>query len=300
MEGADRAPTPLYGLDRLAARPDAPVLVVEGEKAADAAAVLFPGRVAVAWQGGTPAVGKADWTPLRGRPVAVWPDADKPGREAAAKVARAIIGAEAARAAVVAVPADWPEKWDVADFGRADRPQPPGLTADALRAMLDVAPTWRAPTDGAKGNKQEGETRENKRDQVIAAVLDAGVAFWRDAGGAAYATVAREGRVERHAVRSSTFKNIVRLLYGDANPVAMKSRGADAVRPGSVPDQALSEALGAFEALALRCAAPSATRARGCAASRTAACGWTWAVPTGRWCGSRPRAGGWCRPRTCR
>ena len=31
------APRPLYGLERLAARPDAPVLVCEGEKAADAA-----------------------------------------------------------------------------------------------------------------------------------------------------------------------------------------------------------------------------------------------------------------------
>jgi hypothetical protein len=34
-------PRPLYGLDRLAARPDAPVLVVEGEKAAEAAAVAL-------------------------------------------------------------------------------------------------------------------------------------------------------------------------------------------------------------------------------------------------------------------
>ena len=105
---------------------------------------------------------------------------------------------------------------------------------------------------GAKATKQEGEARENKRDQVIAAVLDAGVTFWRDTRGAAYATVRREGRVERHAVRATTFKNITRLLYGDANPVAMKSRGADAARPGSVPDQSLSEALGAFEAMALR------------------------------------------------
>ncbi|MCP4314923.1 MAG: hypothetical protein GY789_02500 [Hyphomicrobiales bacterium] len=31
------APRPLYGLDRLAAHPDAPVLICEGEKSADAA-----------------------------------------------------------------------------------------------------------------------------------------------------------------------------------------------------------------------------------------------------------------------
>src|ERR1700730_8459834 len=34
-------PRPLYGLDRLAARPQSPVLVAEGEKAADAAAGLL-------------------------------------------------------------------------------------------------------------------------------------------------------------------------------------------------------------------------------------------------------------------
>lgn len=249
---APPSPRPLYGLDRLAARPGAPVLVVEGEKAADAAAMLFPDRVAVAWQGGTNAVGKADWSALRGCSVAVWPDADAPGRKAASEAAKAAGGAGAARAAVVAVPAEWPESWDLADFGRADRPQPPGVAAAALRAMLDAAPDRREPSDGSKGDKQEVEARENKRDQVIAAVLDAEVAFWRDARGAAHATVRRDGRVERHAVRSTTFKNIVRLSYGDANPVAMKSRGAHAVRPGSVPDQALSEALGAFEALALR------------------------------------------------
>src|SRR6185437_3837982 len=36
------APCPLYRLDDLLARPDAPVLVVEGEKTAEAATELFP------------------------------------------------------------------------------------------------------------------------------------------------------------------------------------------------------------------------------------------------------------------
>jgi len=38
-------PRPLYGLDRLAVRPAAPVVVVEGEKSADAAASLLPEHV---------------------------------------------------------------------------------------------------------------------------------------------------------------------------------------------------------------------------------------------------------------
>lgn len=69
-------PRPLYGLQRLAARPNAQVLLVEGEKTADAAQRLLPGVVAVSWPGGGKAIAKADWTPLVGRKVCIWPDAD--------------------------------------------------------------------------------------------------------------------------------------------------------------------------------------------------------------------------------
>ena len=72
-------PRLLYGLDRLADRPDAPGLVVEGEKAADAAAALFPDHVAVTSPSGSKAAHMADWTPLQGRHVAVWPDHDAQG-----------------------------------------------------------------------------------------------------------------------------------------------------------------------------------------------------------------------------
>ncbi len=74
---------PLYGLDRLQASPKAKVLVVEGEKTADAAQRLLPSLVAITWPGGGKAAGKADWSPLNSREVLIWPDADKPGRETA-------------------------------------------------------------------------------------------------------------------------------------------------------------------------------------------------------------------------
>jgi putative DNA primase/helicase len=103
------APRPFYGLDRLAARPSAPVLVVEGEKAADAAATLFPEYVTVTWPGGGKAVGKAEWRALAGRAVAAWPDNDAAGHEAVAAVAKALATAGAASAAVVDVPRNWPD-----------------------------------------------------------------------------------------------------------------------------------------------------------------------------------------------
>lgn len=69
-------PRPLYGLDKLAARPEATVLLVEGEKCADAAQAELPELVVVSWPGGGKADGKVDWAPLAGRKVITWADAD--------------------------------------------------------------------------------------------------------------------------------------------------------------------------------------------------------------------------------
>jgi hypothetical protein len=83
---APEEPRPLYGLDRLAARPSAPVLVVEGEKTADAAAAVFDDHVAVTWSGGAGAVDKTNWAPLAGREVTLWPDNDEAGAAAMERV----------------------------------------------------------------------------------------------------------------------------------------------------------------------------------------------------------------------
>lgn len=75
-------PRPLLGLDDLAARPDAPVILVEGEKCRAASAGALPMYVAVSWPGGGKGVPYVFWGPLRGRDIIFWPDADEPGRQA--------------------------------------------------------------------------------------------------------------------------------------------------------------------------------------------------------------------------
>lgn len=142
--GAPPVPRPLYGLDRLALDPAAPVLIVEGEKTADAADGLFPGFAVASWSGGSKAVGKADWAALVGRRVAILPDADAPGREAAQAVRKAALAAGAEGAAIVQLPASLPAAWDCAD------PFQPGFAqADLLAligAALDAASTGRLET----------------------------------------------------------------------------------------------------------------------------------------------------------
>lgn len=69
-------PRPLLRLDKLAQLPAAPVVLCEGEKAADAAAELLPHYVATCWPNGIDGWGKADFSPLAGRDVLLWPDND--------------------------------------------------------------------------------------------------------------------------------------------------------------------------------------------------------------------------------
>ncbi len=73
---------PLYGLDLLASRKAAPVMVHEGEKKTDAGRRLLHEFVHIAWPNGANAADKADCSPLKDRDLWLWPDHDKPGREA--------------------------------------------------------------------------------------------------------------------------------------------------------------------------------------------------------------------------
>src|ERR1700687_2818116 len=73
------SPRPLYHLHELAVRQFAPVVVCEGEKAADAAMQLLPDFVAVSSPNGSKSARKADWSEFKGRLVFVWPDADAAG-----------------------------------------------------------------------------------------------------------------------------------------------------------------------------------------------------------------------------
>lgn len=113
--------TPLYGLDRLAQNSDKPILLVEGEKAADAAQHQFPEFVVMSWVGGSAGVRKVDLTPLYTKTVVMWPDNDEPGFKAANALQERF--AKHAKEnncphtfAIIDIPCDQlPPKWDLAD-----------------------------------------------------------------------------------------------------------------------------------------------------------------------------------------
>ncbi|WP_297845296.1 DUF927 domain-containing protein [Pseudomonas sp.] len=84
-------PHPLYNLDQIATNREAHVLLVEGEKTANAARALFPDHVVTTTMHGAKSAGKADLTPLAGREVMIWPDHDKAGQDYAEQVANILV-----------------------------------------------------------------------------------------------------------------------------------------------------------------------------------------------------------------
>ncbi|MFM1991324.1 MAG: hypothetical protein RJA99_4281 [Pseudomonadota bacterium] len=78
-------PRPLYGLPRLAGDAAPCVILVEGEKCADALHELLAGaRPVLTWPGGANGTKKADFSPLAGRKVILWPDHDRKADKAGA------------------------------------------------------------------------------------------------------------------------------------------------------------------------------------------------------------------------
>ena len=68
----------IYGLDVLAAKPDAPVLIVEGEKCKNITQESgeFDDFAVISWLGGCKNWEKTDWTKIKNRRVVLFPDAD--------------------------------------------------------------------------------------------------------------------------------------------------------------------------------------------------------------------------------
>lgn len=129
--GSYPEPRPMYGLELLDANPTAQVLIVEGEKCADAGnrimRALGVNVVALSWMGGGKSIAKTYWKSLRGRSVIIWPDNDEEGWKTVLGWARPGGGwnkgiyeylqeAGVSRSKIIQItPESRAEGWDVAD-----------------------------------------------------------------------------------------------------------------------------------------------------------------------------------------
>jgi Ti-type conjugative transfer relaxase TraA len=154
---------PLYHLDQLYKNPLAKVLIVEGEKTADAAGRLFADQniICSTWQGGASAILKSSWTPLHGRDIIVWPDNDEAGFKAADQLCTVLRQTGVKSLSVIdkqELMKHFPEKWDLADQ------LPQRVSTRTLTDMMLMAKEKSAGIDRlslfVKGN--EGEFNSEK------------------------------------------------------------------------------------------------------------------------------------------
>ena len=107
---------PIYNAQWLNIHCDKPILIVEGEKTADAGTNLFPQYITITWLGGAAVVKKANWEYLAGRIVYLLPDRDEPGYLAMLAL-KDILRPIAAKVYFVDIQTlPLPEGWDIADL----------------------------------------------------------------------------------------------------------------------------------------------------------------------------------------
>lgn len=195
------APRPLYGLERLATKPGARVIVCEGEKSAEAATRLCPDAVAIASPNGSKSATKADWKPLAGRKVTIWPDADKPGQEYAAAVVEMLCAAGVTEFGIVTTPPGVAEGWDAANAEQE------GWSSERTAALIATARSVsNGKTTSASGEDPPARKRAPaQRDSLMG--LTQFCDLWHSPDGEALITVPVQGHRENWAVRSRQFKN---------------------------------------------------------------------------------------------
>ncbi len=173
----------------------------------------MPGHVAVTSPGGSKAAAKADWRPLAGRHVVIWPAAAAPGAKYAQAGAVALKEAGAASVAVIAAPAGVGKGWDAADAEAEG--WTPAQAAEFLRAAASAgADPARKPAAAEAKARDKGAKGARGVEGVIDLVRSEGVEFWRDAEQNAYATISLNGHRENYAIESRAFSEwVVRVAF---------------------------------------------------------------------------------------
>lgn len=131
---------PLPDIAALEANPHAPVLIVTTPDARRAAAAFVPdGCIAITWEGG---VTRTDWSPINGRPVAIWRDAGLDG----ARVAHTLGATLRGRARLIDPPPEAPDGWNLCG------PIPEGLDVPYIIARA-LEPLPEPPTPAPPANE---------------------------------------------------------------------------------------------------------------------------------------------------
>ncbi|MGZ8256303.1 MAG: DUF3631 domain-containing protein [Gallionella sp.] len=155
---------PLYGLQRLAIKPAALVVICEGEKATDALNKYFhlqgyAGALAVT-SGGASSATAANWQPLAGRACFVFPDNDDAGIQYAADVVQALQGIASGTAVLDISGLALPHKGDAVEWLAA------GGNIDGLMMLIDAT---RSPSPIVNNQTKQGQGLAGHDERITSA-----------------------------------------------------------------------------------------------------------------------------------
>lgn len=125
---------------------DGPIMIVEGEKAADAAHRLMPHYKILTWPQGGKSCGKAKWSELLGRDIVIWGDADQPGEDTAIMIAGKAMDEGAKTIKIIQWDKDKPKGWDAAD-AEAEKWDKDKIIQWAKKRVTIWPPIEEAPTE---------------------------------------------------------------------------------------------------------------------------------------------------------
>lgn len=161
---------PLYGLRSLAEKPNARVLLCEGQKTAAVLSSVLAGWSVVGWYGGAGSAGLTDLEPLMGREVWFSCDGDGVGR----KAIKTIVDKLHVKLHLVFPRIDAPAGWDLADDVRD------GMTPDAIEAFIlasesapasdENAPAVRAPLPETRPTRLDIPVDDDFREYMISEI----------------------------------------------------------------------------------------------------------------------------------
>lgn len=148
-------PKPIYNIRSLVNFPDKPVLIVEGEKTADAGIELFPEFNVITWMGGSQSTKTVVLDILNGRNIYFLPDNDKSSFEAMELLYKRLEGKASCLRLVDIRKLGVREKWDIADIehGEVDFQDVRDLvfSAQPIKPELNLMDSSKFPSLSEKG-----------------------------------------------------------------------------------------------------------------------------------------------------
>lgn len=217
----------LYNFDLISgASAEEPIIVVEGEKCADALTGI--GILATTTLGGSKAANKTDLSPLVGRKVFIWPDLDVPGIEYAKDV-EAIINCKsdgAARIVLIShdrirtyvsetMKSQCTKGWDAADAVEA------GWTKANVERLFELEE--QVTTERSKEQKGQCRLAIEPAIEVPQEPID----LWHTPEGEPYATVKVGGHFENWAIDSMSFRSLLSYQHYKAENKVLSQSALD-------------------------------------------------------------------------